>query len=127
MREVDLIRHFYESAVRSGFPYAADIPDTTARIKVVDDSGCHGDGKNLLFLTLSVVEGRLSRPRYECEYCDIMMYVTAELVCQLIDQRPVAELGMIRDAEITAALGGPSRKIIRQVNMALRMLIEALT
>ena len=121
MKEGELIKAFYERIVQADFPYSAPIPDESPRIKAVDDSGCHGDGKNLLFLSYDLVDGRVANVRYECEYCDVTMYVTAELVCGLIEGQPIEMIGEITQEEIVTALGGHSRKILRQVRTALEL------
>lgn len=121
MREAEVLKAFYERIVRADFPYSAQIADGAPRIKAVDDSGCHGDGKNLLFLSFDIVDGRVANVHYECEYCDVTMYVTAELVCGLIEGRRLNEIGEIAQSQIVTALGGHSRKVLRQVRTALEM------
>lgn len=125
MREVELIKAFYERIVQADFPYSAPISDGSRRIKAVDDSGCHGDGKNLLFLSFDLVDGRVANIHYECEYCDVTMYVTAELVCALIEGQTIEMIKDIPQAEIVAALGGHSRKILRQVRTALELVSDS--
>ncbi len=124
MREAEVLKAFYERIVQADFPYSAPIPDGARRIKAVDDSGCHGDGKNLLFLSFDIVDGRVANVHYECEYCDVTMYVTAELVCGLIEGRPLNEIVEIAQSDIITALGGHSRKILRQVRTAFELVAD---
>lgn len=125
MKEAELIKAAYERIVHADFPYSAPISDGARRIKAVDDSGCHGDGKNLLFLSFDIVDGRPANVHYECEYCDVTMYVTAELVCGLMDGRTLYEIGEIAQSEVVTALGGHSRKILRQVRTALELVSDS--
>ncbi len=125
MKEAELIKAAYERIVQADFPYSAPISDGSRRIKAVDDSGCHGDGKNLLFLSFDLVDGRVANVHYECEYCDVTMYVTAELVCGLMDGRTLYEIGEIAQSEVITALGGNSRKILRQVRTALELVADS--
>jgi len=124
MKEAEVIKAVYERIVQADFPYSAPISGGSPRIKAVDDSGCHGDGKNLLFLSFDIVNGRVANVHYECEYCDVTMYVTAELVCGLMDGRTLDEIGEIAQSEIVTALGGQSRKILRQARTALELVSD---
>lgn len=124
MKEAELIKALYERIMQADFPYSAPISDGSRRIQAVDDSGCHGDGKNLLFLSFDIVDRRVANVHYECEYCDVTMYVTAEIVCALIEGQHIEMIREIPQGEVVTALGGHSRKILRQVRTALELVSE---
>ena len=126
MSEAAVIMAGYERILAADFPHAGEIGDDETRVKAVTLRGCHGNTKNVLFLSFTVEDGCLRGLKYECQYCDVTMYITAELVCELVDGELVDGLGEIGDEEIAAALGGASKKIARQTRTALRLLAEAL-
>jgi len=125
MSERSVIRAYYDRVVAAEFPGAGMIGEDEPRIKAVAIRGCHGNTKNLLFFTFTVEDGRLRGMRYECQYCDPTMYVTAELLRELLDGQPVARIGEIDDEGLTEALGGTSRKVLREARTALGLLAEA--
>lgn len=125
MSERDVIRAYYERVVAADFPGAGEIGDDEPRVKAVAVRGCHGNTQNLLFFAYTAEDGRLRDLRYQCQYCDPTMYVTAELLHGLLDGQPVARIGEIGDDEIEEALGGPSRKVLREARIALGLLADA--
>ena len=126
MGELDTIRAYYEKVVAGDFPHALPPDDGRARLKAVTIRGCHGNSTNLLFFSARAEDGVLRDLRYDCQYCDVVMYVTAELLCQLAAGRPVAALAGIGEEEIATALGGPSKKVARQAVISLGLLREGL-
>jgi hypothetical protein len=126
MKEIDIIKTYYQRIVEADFPHSREIRDDEPRVACTDETGCHGDGKNVLWVTFDTSRGRLRDFFYECEYCDVTMYVTAELVSELVEGCSAARVGQIGDAQIIDALGGRSRKVIRQAKTALRLLAESL-
>lgn len=126
MSEAEVIRGYYEAVVTADFPHSGEIGDDEVRVKAVGREGCHGNSQNLLFLSFAIEDGRLCNVRYECGYCDPTMYVTGELVCELTDGRPVERIAQIDDNDLTRALGGESRRVLRLARTALRLLAEAI-
>jgi hypothetical protein len=126
MNELDLIRAFYETLVAANFPYAGEIADDPKRLKAVSIRGCHGNSKNLLFFSVTVEDGCVRAVRYDCQYCDVVMYVVAELLCRLVDRKPVTRLAELGDAQVTELLGGESLKILRQARVTLGLLKDGL-
>lgn len=126
MNDIDIVRTYYEQVVAAGFPHSGEIADDRKRLKAVSIRGCHGNSKNQLFFFVTVNAGCLSAITYECQYCDVTMYVTAELICGLVTGLPVAALAQIGDAEVAQALGGDVRKIKRQARITLGLLREGL-
>ncbi|MBN2448923.1 MAG: hypothetical protein JXR77_00955 [Lentisphaeria bacterium] len=126
MNELDLIRGFYETLVAADFPHAGEVADDGARLQAVSVRGCHGNSKNLLFFSVTLNEGRVRAIRYDCQYCDVTLYVVAELVCRLLEEQPVTRLAELGDIEISALLGGESRKVLRQARVTLGLLRDAL-
>jgi len=125
MSEREVIRAYYDRVIAADFPGAGTIGDDEPRIKAVEVRGCHGNTQNLLFFSATVGdEGRLAL-KYECQYCNPTMYVTAELLYELLHGQPLARIGEIGDDELVAALGGTSRKVLREAHVALRLLGEA--
>lgn len=125
MNELQVIKHYYGRIVSADFPHSGEIGDEELRVKAVAVRGCHGNTQNLLFFSFTVEDGCLRDLKYECRYCDVTMYVTAELVSELIDQQPIERLGAIGEADLEEALGGKSRKIIRQARTTLALLGES--
>ena len=126
MSELNVIKAYYDRVVERDFPGAGEIAAGEPRIKAVSVRGCHGNTQNVLFCTLTLEDGRVRGLKYECQYCDPMMYVVAELVGELLDGRPIDEITAIDDSEITEALGGPSRKVLREARTAIRLIAEGL-
>jgi len=54
------------------------------------------------------------------------MYVVAELVHGMLDGRDVERIGDIDDADLIEALGGPSRKVLREARTAIGLIAEAI-
>lgn len=125
MSEAEVIRARYERIVAANFPHSGEIGDDEPRVKAVERSGCHGHSQNLLFYSFTVEDGLLRGLKYECQYCDVPMYIVGEVVAELIADQPVARLAEISDEEIVAALGGESRKLVRLARTALRLVGEA--
>ncbi len=125
MSERSVIRAYYEGVVAAGFPGASTIDEDEPRVKAVAVRGCHGSTQDLLFFAFTVEDGRLHGLKYDCRYCSPTMYVTAELLHELLDGQPVARIGEIGDDELTEALGGASRKVLREARIALGLLAEA--
>jgi len=125
MSEAELIRARYERIVAADFPHSGEIGDDEPRVKAVERSGCHGHSQNLLFYSFEVEDGVVRGLKYECQYCDVPMYIVAEVVAGLIADRPVECLAEIDDEEIIQALGGRSRKLLRLTRTALRLIAEA--
>jgi len=126
MSEHEILMAFYEKIVAENFPYAGEIPDEQNRLKATSVRGCHGDSTNILYFSVSVENGLVRAIRYDCRYCDVIMYITAELICRLLDQQPIRRLAEISDAQITALLGGQSPKVLRQARISLGLLKEGL-
>ena len=126
MTEAEVIRACYERIVAADFPHSGEIGDDESRVKAVERSGCHGHSQNLLFYSFGIEDGMLRGLKYECQYCDVPMYIVAEVVSELIADRPVAEMDAITDEEIEALLGGRSRKLTRLTLTALCLLREAM-
>jgi hypothetical protein len=126
MSELNVIKDNYERIVMEDFPHLGGIGEDELRIKAGEVRGCQGSTQNLLFYSLQVEDGRIRGPKYECQYCGATMYVVAELVGKLLEDRPVDELDAITDDEMAEALGGPSRKVIREARTAIRLIDEAL-
>ena len=126
MTEAEVIRACYERIVAADFPHSGEIGDDESRVKAVERSGCHGHSQNLLFYSFRVEDGMLRGLKYECQYCDVPMYVVAETVAGLIADRPVAEMDAITDEEIETMLSGQSRKLTRLTRTALRLLQQAI-
>ena len=125
MSEIELIRRCYERIVAADFPYAAQ-DDEREAVKGVRVRGCHGNTQNVLFFTLTLEDGQLRDVRYDCQYCEPAMYITAEVLCELLEARPLGLLAELDDAAVIGALGGESRKILRQARTAVELLGEAL-
>jgi hypothetical protein len=123
--ELQVIKNYYGRVVSADFAHLKEIGDDELRVKAVAVRGCHGNTQNLLFFSFTVEDGHVRGLKYECRYCDVTMYVTAELVSELVDQQPVERLGAIGTADIVEALGGESKKVIRQARTALRLLGES--
>jgi len=126
MSEIDVIRAYYQRVTAADFPHAGDIADGELRVKGVALRGCHGNSKNVLFLSCTVTDGIIAEPKYECQYCDVTMYVTAELVCEWVSGRSVDALTPVDEDALQQQLGGKSRKILRQARTALELLAEGL-
>jgi len=126
MTERDIIRAYYRRVASAGFPHAAEHDDGKDRLKAVSIRGCHGNSTNLLFFCVEVDNGIISRIGYDCQYCDVIMYVTAELICELSVGRAVADLGAIDDSDLAAALGGTSKKVLRQTRTSFGLLRDGL-
>ena len=126
MTERDLIRAHYGKIAAADFPHAVAPDDEEARLKAVSVRGCHGNSTNLLFFSVEVEDGIIRRIRYDCQYCDVIMYVTAELICRLAGGRPVSALSQIREDDICRDLGGPSKKVVRQATTSLTLVQEGL-
>jgi len=127
MSELNVIKRYYEQAVTDDFPHLGGIADDERRIKAVNVRGCHGNTQNVLFYSCAVKDGVLHDLKYDCQYCDPTMYVVAELVGELLEGRPVDALDTITDEQMTEALGGQSRKVIREARTAIRLVDEALS
>lgn len=126
MSELDVIRAYYEKVVTADFPHALKPEDGEARLKAVTVRGCHGNSTNLLFFSVETDEGVIRRIAYDCQYCDITMYVTAELICELAVDQPVHSLKAVTETDIVTALGGTSKKVLRQANTSIGMLCDGL-
>ena len=126
MSELNVIRDYYERLVAEDFPGAGEIAEDEPRVKAVTVRGCHGNTQNLLFYSFDVRDGRLQDLKYECQYCDPKMYVVAELVHGMLDGRDVERIGDIDDADLIEALGGPSRKVLREARTAIGLIAEAI-
>ena len=126
MSEAGVIRDYYERIVASDFPHLAEIGDNEMRVKAVRREDCHGNSQNLLFFSFKLEGGRLRDLKYECRYCDPTMYVTAELVSEVIGERYGARPRSIDDEDIERALGGKSRRVLRLARGALSLLDDAI-
>jgi len=126
MSEVDILRRYYERIVAANFPHAGEIEDEEPRLKAVTVRGCHGNSKNQLFFSVTVEDGRVVALTYDCQYCDVTMYVTAELICALLEGQPLATLGQLGDADVARSLGGQVRKVKRQARITLGLLRDGL-
>lgn len=125
MTQAEVIRARYGRIVAADFPHSGEIGDDEPRVKAVERSGCHGHSQNLLFYSFAIEDGLLRGLRYECQYCDVSMYIVAEVVAELIADQPTERLAEIGDEEIIAALSGESRKLLRLTRTALRLVGEA--
>jgi len=126
MSELGVIKAYYERVVAADFPRACEIGDDEPKIKAVTVRGCHGNTQNVLFFSLSVEECALRDLKYECQYCDPTMYVVAELVAELLEDRPVDAIDGIDEAEMAEALGGRARKVFREARAAIQLIHQAL-
>ena len=126
MSEIEVIRTYYQRIVSEDFPYAREIGEDELRVKAVALRGCHGNSKNVLFLSCTTPGGTIADVKYECQYCDVTMYVTAELVCEWISGRTVDALADVDEEAMARQLGGKCRKVLRQARTALRLLVEGL-
>jgi hypothetical protein len=127
MTETDILRNYYERIVRSDFPHAAGAAaDGRKRFNAVNIRGCHGNSKNQLFFSLDIRDGRIRHITYECQYCDVTMYVTAEIICELSEGLFPEDIARIDDADVARALGGRVRKVERQARVSLGLLHEGL-
>ncbi|MCK4401599.1 hypothetical protein KAW08_04785 [bacterium] len=126
MQEAELIKNYYRKIVSEEFPYSGILKNPGIKIKAVDSRGCHGNNINLLFLYIKIKDNRIESISYECEYCDVTMYVTGELVCRLINKLAILKIQNLNETDFKNELGGKSRKIFRQVSTALRIFNEEL-
>jgi len=126
MSEHEILMAFYEKLVAENFPYSGEIPDEENRLNATSVRGCHGDSSNILYFSVNVEDGLVRTIRYDCRYCDVIMYITAELICRLLDGQPIRRLAEISDAQVTAMLGGESPKVQRQARISLGLLKEGL-
>lgn len=126
MSELGVIKAYYEGVVTEDFPHAGEIGDDEPKIKAVTVRGCHGNTQNVLFFSLSVEEGALRDLKYECQYCDPTMYVVAELVAELLEGRQMDSMDGLDDSEMAKALGGGSRKVMREARTAIQLIHQAL-
>ncbi len=119
-----MIKNYYRKIVSEDFPYSKKFKNFDIKIKAVDSRGCHGNSINLLFLYVKLKDNLIEFISYECEYCDVTMYVTGELICRLINKHGVVKIRNLNETDFENELSGKSRKIFRQVSTALRIFNE---
>lgn len=126
MSEIDILRNYYERIVADDFPHAGAGAEKSRRLTAVYIRGCHGNSRNQLFFSVELQGGCVRHITYECRYCDVTLYVTAEIICKLVEGIAVEDVAHISDVHVARVLGGRVRKIERQARVSLELLHEGL-
>ena len=126
MSDIDTVKAYYERLVAADFPHSGTVEDANSRLKAVSIRGCHGNSSNQLYFSVTLEKGHIRCIAYECHYCDVILYVTAELICDLVTGLSPGEIAGVGDKQVAEALGGNVRKVVRQARTSLTLLREGL-
>ena len=124
MNEIELIRKYYNKRVEEDFKNSGGLEDPDITVKAVDTKGCHGNNTDLLYFHLGIEGERIKDVRYECEYCDLIMYVVAEITCDLVRNRTLDEIANMTERDFSNALGGHSPKALARWKTAFDALVK---
>jgi NifU-like protein involved in Fe-S cluster formation len=92
---------------------------------LADGKGCRGS-KDHLFLYLKIENGKIVDIKYKCAYCDPAMFVTAEILCDLVKGLKIDEISKIDGKDFTNLLGGESKEGSDHFEMAMKILKEGI-
>lgn len=93
---------------------------------LADGKGCRGSGDHL-FLYLKIEDGKIVDIKYKCAYCDPTMFVTAEILCDMVRGLKIDEILRIDGKEdFINLLGGDSQEAIDHYTPALEILRKAI-
>lgn len=124
MTEAELIRRYYQKIVEQNFKNSGEIENPDVSIKAVDTKGCHGNDTNILYFYFRVEKNIVKEIKYNCGYCDVIMYVTAEIMCNLIKDISIEKISKITKDDFINELGGYSQKTGIRWKTALNMLCK---
>jgi len=121
-----LINRYFQEVVTKEFPNQGSIPDANA---YAEGKGCKGDAsRDQLFLHLKIEGNRVAKIKYECSYCDPAMFVTAEIICDLVKGLTLDEISNIPLDKFSNALGGHSQQAIAHFSEAMeKVLLKAVS
>jgi NifU-like protein involved in Fe-S cluster formation len=122
MKEVDIIRNFYSQIAAEGFKHEDSVDSPDISLKAVLTKGCHGNSNDLLFLDLKLNEKTIAEIGYNCEYCDMLMYVVGEALCKRLKGASLDEIETLKDKDLFGLIGGESKKALKRWNNALEIL-----
>lgn len=105
----EFVRKYYQNVViKKNFRNSGKIENPKLS---VGGKGCRGSGhKDILFLYLRIEEDIVKDIKYECAYCDPTMYVTAEILCDLVKGLEVDKISSITEENFFNVLGSYSRQ-----------------
>lgn len=118
----ELIIKRYQQISREDYRNEGKIEDANA---VADGEGCRGSGDHL-FLYLKIKDDKIVDIKYKCAYCDPAMFVTAEILCDLVKGLKIDEISKIDEKDFSNLLGGDSKEAIDHYIPALEILRKAI-
>jgi len=92
---------------------------------LADGEGCRGSGDHL-FLYLKIEDGKIADMKYKCAYCDPAMFVTAEILCDMVKGLKIDEISKIDGKDFSERLGGYSQDALDHYTPALEILSKAI-
>ena len=124
MEEIEVVKKYYEKIVKENFKNSGELKNPDIFIKAVNAKGCHGNNTNLLYFYLRIEKKVVKDIKYECEYCDLMMYVVGESMCNLLKYFDIDRILDISEKDFFAELGGYSYKALFRWKTALDILCK---
>lgn len=85
-----------------------------------------GDNRDMLSLFGIVVNGKIVKLRYICRACDPFMYVAADILCRLADDRARKEVDKLSEVEFGNLLGAVSQTGYDHFIVARKILSRAM-
>jgi nitrogen fixation NifU-like protein len=92
---------------------------------IANGEGCRGS-RDHLFLYLKIEEDKIVDIKYKCAYCDPAMFVTAEILCDMVRGLRIDDISKIDGENFTTLLGGYSKEAIDHYTAALKILERAI-
>lgn len=87
--------------------------------------GCRGD-RDYLFLYLQIKGRKILNAKYECSQCDPGMFVTGEILCNLIKGKLLAQAKRLTEDDFLRYIGEDSEELVERANTALIILNSAI-
>ncbi len=118
----ELIIKRYQQIGSEDFRNEGKIEDANA---IANGEGCRGS-RDHLFLYLKIEDGKIVDIKYKCAYCDPAMFVTAEILCDMVKGLRIDEISKIDGKDFANLLGGYSKEAIAHYTPALEILRKAI-
>lgn len=118
----ELIIKKYQQISKEDWPNEGKIEDANV---VADGEGCRGS-RDHLFLYLKIEDSKIVDIKYKCAYCDPAMFVSAEILCDIVRGLRIDEISKIDGKDFTNLLGGDSKEAIDHYTPALDILKKAI-
>ena len=123
----ELVIKYYRQLLRGGFPHVGKIEDPTVFIDSIGEriQVCGSIARAYMHIYITIRNGVIEQMKYLCT-CDPTANVAIEILCTLVEGKPVGEINNVTPEMFTGILSSTGEDFLKRAGDMTNLLLQGL-